>query len=220
MIEVIYMAKSLDLTGKRFGKLVAIKKVASRNKNTYWLCQCDCGNQKEIQTGNLTSGRTTSCGCNHTVPINRGLMNNISDEEFAMIVLNSSSLKEIVIKCGYKNYSGASCNIIKRRIQKQNLSTEHFQFPQQVKRTDEEIFIEDSPVNQTTLRRRYLNGKFTEYKCAICGQEPFWNNKELVLTLDHINGKNHDDRLINLRWICPNCDRQLETFAGKNHKIK
>lgn len=58
------MGKALDLTGQRFGKLVALSKAQSRNGKTYWLCQCDCGNQKEIQTGHLTSGVTTSCGCN------------------------------------------------------------------------------------------------------------------------------------------------------------
>ena len=57
------MPNAIDLTGKRFGKLIALKKVKSKNKHTYWLCQCDCGNQKEIQTSHLTSGATTSCGC-------------------------------------------------------------------------------------------------------------------------------------------------------------
>lgn len=52
-----------DLTGQRFGSLVALSKAPSRNAHTYWLCQCDCGNQKEIQTSHLTSGASTSCGC-------------------------------------------------------------------------------------------------------------------------------------------------------------
>lgn len=59
------MPKTLDITGQRFGKLVALEKVASRSGKTYWLCQCDCGNQKEIQTAHLTSGATKSCGCNN-----------------------------------------------------------------------------------------------------------------------------------------------------------
>lgn len=57
------MPKALDITNQRFGKLVAISKVPSKNGKTYWLCQCDCGNQKEIQTSHLISGATTSCGC-------------------------------------------------------------------------------------------------------------------------------------------------------------
>ena len=36
--------------------------------------------------------------------------------------------------------------------------------------------------------------------------------------VDHINGNNHDNRLENLRWVCPNCDRQLDTFGFKNKK--
>lgn len=143
------------------------------------------------------------------------IMSKISDEEFANIVISSSSLKEIAYKCGYLNYSGANSKIIKNRIEEQQLDFQTFYKPG-VYRKDEEIFIENSPVDQTTLRRRYLSGNFTEYKCAICGQEPIWNGKELNLTLDHKNGHNHDDRLENLRWVCPNCDRQLSTFAGKN----
>lgn len=57
------MPLAKDLTGQRFGKLVALEKAPSRNKHTYWLCQCDCGNKKEIQTSHLTSGASKSCGC-------------------------------------------------------------------------------------------------------------------------------------------------------------
>ena len=57
------MPKALDLTGQRFGSLVALEKAPSQNHHTYWLCQCDCGNQKIIQTSHLTSGVTKSCGC-------------------------------------------------------------------------------------------------------------------------------------------------------------
>jgi hypothetical protein len=42
------MPKALDITNQRFGKLVAISKAASKNGKTYWLCKCDCGNEKEI----------------------------------------------------------------------------------------------------------------------------------------------------------------------------
>ena len=54
-----------DLTGMRFGKLVAIKKEdesVSKN-NEKWICQCDCGNTKSIYRSNLFQGATISCGC-------------------------------------------------------------------------------------------------------------------------------------------------------------
>ena len=57
------MPKALNLTNQRFGKLVAIKRGQSKNKHTYWICQCDCGNMKEIQTIHLTTGVIKSCGC-------------------------------------------------------------------------------------------------------------------------------------------------------------
>ena len=66
------MPKALDLTGQRFGKLVAISKAPSRSGKTFWLCQCDCGNQKEIQTNHLTSGATQSCGCLNTAINHKG----------------------------------------------------------------------------------------------------------------------------------------------------
>ena len=46
-----------------------------------------------------------------------------------------------------------------------------------------------------------------------------WQGKSLTLILDHINGINNDDRLENLRWVCPNCNQQLETTNGKNKKV-
>lgn len=209
------MPKALDLTGQKFGKLTAIKRLPSRNGKTYWLCKCDCGNQTQVQTGHLRSGAIISCGCAHVLPKKTSIMDSISDEEFVNIVNSSQTYKEIALKCGYSNYSGASCNIVKKRIARQKIdfiSTA----PERNIRNEKDIFIEDSPVSQSTLRKHYLDGKYSEYKCSICGQEPFWNGKELTLTLDHINGHNRDDRLENLRWVCPNCDRQLDTFSGKN----
>lgn len=56
--------KYRDLTGKRFGKLVALytpsRKVGERR---LWTCRCDCGTEKIIKAYNLTSGATNSCGC-------------------------------------------------------------------------------------------------------------------------------------------------------------
>lgn len=63
------MPRVLDLTGVRFGRLVAIRQdgfvMAGREKKRAWLCQCDCGCTKQLPTGALRSGNTTSCGCLH-----------------------------------------------------------------------------------------------------------------------------------------------------------
>lgn len=51
------------LTGKRFGRLTAIKDVGSQNWKRMWLCKCDCGGEKVVTCGNLNSGIIQSCGC-------------------------------------------------------------------------------------------------------------------------------------------------------------
>ncbi len=73
-------------------------------------------------------------------------------------------------------------------------------------------------MSQNKLRKRFKQLNIVPYKCNICGLSPIWNNKPLVLTLDHINGKNKDNCLKNLQWVCPNCDRQLDTYGYKNKK--
>ena len=121
---------------------------------------------------------------------------------------NSISMREVIKALGYVN-TGANSETVWKRIKQYNISTEHWtnRTRGQIKRCPENIFVENSTATQIVVKRWYLKGNYTEYKCAICGQEPFWNGKPLTLTLDHINGKNHDDRLENLRWVCPNCDR-------------
>ena len=122
-------------------------------------------------------------------------------------------------KLGYETTNGSNHIKLKKYIKLYNIDISHFEKTYKyVKRTNEEIFKKDSEVSQHCLRDAYIKGNYTEYKCSICGQEPFWNGKPLTLTLDHINGKNHDNELSNLRWVCPNCDRQLDTFGYKNVK--
>jgi len=56
--------KPMDLTGQRFGRLIAVENVGKRNdKDTLWKCQCDCGNIITVPIGHLRGGHTKSCGC-------------------------------------------------------------------------------------------------------------------------------------------------------------
>lgn len=145
----------------------------------------------------------------------------LGKERLQELVNECTSKRELARKIGYRSI-GDNWDTIQRVLDKFDISIEHFtgRRPGQEARSPENIFIENSTADQATLRRWYLKGNYTPYKCAICGQEPFWNGRELTLTLDHINGINNDDRLENLRWVCPNCDRQTNTFAGKNVKKK
>lgn len=149
----------------------------------------------------------------------------MTDEEFAKIIKNSNSFREIFLKLGYKSVSGNLLKVLKDKIERLNLSTDHFTHAKSIKRCAENIFIENSTADQSTLRKYYKRGNYSEYICSICEMKPIWNNKDLTLILDHINGINNDDRIENLRWVCPNCNQQLDTtnnrYIGyKTHTIK
>ena len=151
--------------------------------------------------------------------VHTSIIDKYTKEELENIIKNSHSIKEVLIKLGYSTANGNNNKTLKNRIEKYNIDISHFTKTQQVKRSPENVFIENSTASQKTLREWYIKGNYTEYKCSICGQEPFWQGKELTLILDHINGTNNDDRLENLRWVCPNCNQQLDTTGGKqSHK--
>ena len=143
-------------------------------------------------------------------------LNNFTDEEFIQIINSSTSMLEIQHKLGYFG-EGNNTEVIKNRCLQLGLSLKHLtgSSSSPIQRTKENVFCENSTASQTVLRRWYSKENI-DYKCTICGLPGEWQGKPLTLTLDHINGINNDDRLENLRWVCPNCDRQLDTFAGKN----
>ena len=143
-------------------------------------------------------------------------IDNFIEQELREIVENSFSMNEVIDKLEYATHSGGSHNTVKKRIELYNIDISHFGSIKGIKRTEENVFIENSTASQATLRRWYKKGEYTPYICSICGQEPIWQGKDLTLILDHINGSNHDDRLENLRWVCPNCNQQLDTTNGKN----
>lgn len=58
------MPKLIDLVGKRYGRLIVLEnRGKDKNRNYYWLCRCDCGNEKVVMGENLKRGLTKSCGC-------------------------------------------------------------------------------------------------------------------------------------------------------------
>jgi hypothetical protein len=70
--------------------------------------------------------------------------------------------------------------------------------------------------NRTRVKRRLLEAGVLRNECYICGMGPEWRGQELVLILDHVNGVNDDYTAANLRLVCPNCNSQLPTHAGRN----
>ena len=144
----------------------------------------------------------------------------VSDEEFKTIVANSFSYSDCLRALGLGTRGGSSTDVLKRRIQELGCSIEHFNRGigggSYQKYTMEEILTKDSNyVSISRLKKRLVNEGYLQYECACCGITE-WQGEPITLQLDHINGDNRDHRIENLRFLCPNCHSQTETYAGKN----
>lgn len=81
-----------------------------------------------------------------------------------------------------------------------------------------DILVENSTyTNTSSLRGRLIKEGLKENKCELCNIEN-WCGKPLSFHLDHINGDNMDNRIENLRILCPNCHSQTDTYCSNNMK--
>lgn len=94
-----------DLTGKRFGRLIVLEKTKKdKVGHQYWLCQCDCGNQKEISATSLIEGHTKSCGCLHSQITHNRTFKDITNQRFGKLIA-----KEYLIK-NQQSYWKCECD--------------------------------------------------------------------------------------------------------------
>ena len=110
--------RSPDLTGKRFGRLVAIEKTDKRddNYNQYWLCKCDCGNYKEVTATSLNKGDVKSCGCliDERQKINGEKLGNWTIENHVIDNTNVANLTSKLSKRNTSGYRGVSWDKAKK----------------------------------------------------------------------------------------------------------
>ena len=147
----------------------------------------------------------------------------ISNEELISIVKNANTLADIFRKLEIS--SDGNYKTLKRRLSESGIDYSHISLGldsnkgRKFKRTSvplDEILIENSSYCRTHLKARLIRESFLEEICSICGISNIWNKKKLSLVLDHINGISNDNRIENLRLLCPNCNSQQETFSGRN----
>lgn len=149
----------------------------------------------------------------------------------------SFSLAEVLRKTGRKG--GGSQQTLKKKIEQFNIDISHFTGQLwnkgKTKQTDEriasyasnmekytlnEILVQDSSITQKVLREYIKRHNVLPYVCQTCGCTGEWQNGIISLELDHINGNNKDNRIQNLRYLCPNCHALTETYRGKNKALK
>lgn len=146
------------------------------------------------------------------------IIDRFTKDELLKIVSESYCLRDVVKKIGYSCVSGSNNETVRKRLERYNISTKHFTYKVPIERNKQNIFCENSTASQATLRRWFIKQSDNSV-CSICGQSDSWQGKKLTMILDHINGNKHDNRISNLRWICPNCDSQLPTYAGRNSRL-
>lgn len=150
----------------------------------------------------------------------------LSDEQFVELLKKSSTISEVLFKLGYTAKGNSwGYSQIKRRMDDLNLDHSIFKGKSAIIKTTklnnvkkEDILKENCKHQRTVLRRYIIKNNLIPYKCAICGCTE-WQGKTLSLELDHINGINNDNRLENLRFLCPNCHSQTSTYGSRNQQL-
>ncbi len=145
---------------------------------------------------------------------------------FCKVVTESESYAEILRFFGKEN-KGNNFRTLKSRIKEEQINTDHIDSTRSQRLFGnhrkaiplKDIMVEDSTYSRSYLKKRLLRDGLIDNVCHICKQEPKWHNQPLVMVLDHINGNSRDHRRHNLRLLCPNCNSQQVTFAGKQNKI-
>ena len=146
-----------------------------------------------------------------------------NEDKMIDAIMSSVTISDVLKKMGLSVSSGNYVTV-KKFIRKNGINVAHLTgkksgrgiSPNKKKLHD--VLVENSDYARHRLKARLLQGGLLKNECLLCGQGPEWNGRPLVLILDHSNGVNNDNRIGNLRMLCPHCNSQQSTFAGRNKK--
>lgn len=153
-----------------------------------------------------------------------------TENQLIEAVRNSFSYRQ-VLKCLKLQPTGGNYDQIKKYIKEYNLNTKHFKgqgwnlglrgigkplIPLS------KILVKNSNFQSYKLKKRLFKENIKQQKCEICSWAERTNDGYLPLELDHINGNRRDNRLENLRILCPNCHSLLSRYhrGRKNKKAR
>jgi hypothetical protein len=139
------------------------------------------------------------------------------------VVKESNSYSNVVRKVGLNVRNYGNRQTIKRYIEKYDLSITHFgnyAYNRKVTKIElSEILVEKSTYTNTAkLKEKLYKAGLKIRQCELCPQGEEWMGKRMSLILDHINGNNKDNRIENLRIVCPNCNATLDTHCKGNSR--
>lgn len=150
-----------------------------------------------------------------------------TDEELENAVKHSFSYLQVLKSL---NISGGHHRTIKKRINELHMNVSHFTGQSWSKGktafdddriigpNKDRVFCQNSDAGPAYIRKIIKKKNILQYRCVVCENMGDWQGKKLVLQLYHINGIRNDHRLENLRWMCPNCHAQTETYGGANQR--